>query len=103
MSVVGHAHQNWAFTEPGYYQISLQASATLANGTPITSDEATFFFEVFAPTFSSEGELDIEVAFDGDDFELVALDEANEREIFPSELVLVATDEAQQILSLIHI
>ena len=98
MSVGGHAHQNWAFTEPGYYQISLQASATLANGTPITSEEATFFFEVFAPTFSSEGELDIEVAFKGDDFELVALDEVNEREIFPSELVLMASDQAQQII-----
>jgi surface-anchored protein len=38
------------------------------------------------------------VAFEDDALELVFLDEANEREIFPTELVLMAADEAQQIV-----
>ncbi len=93
-----HAHQNWAFTEPGYYQVRLQASGTLANGATISSEEVTFYFEVFAPTFFSEGELDIEVAFEDDALELVFLDEANEREIFPSELVMMTTELARETI-----
>ena len=93
-----HAHQNWAFTEPGYYQVSLQASGTLANGATISSEEVTFYFEVFAPTVFSEGELDIEVAFEDDALELVFLDEANEREIFPSELVMMTTELARETI-----
>ncbi len=43
----GHAHANWAFSAPGQYRITLQASATLAaDGQPTTSDAAEYLFTV---------------------------------------------------------
>lgn len=43
----GHAHANWAFSAPGQYRITFQASATLApDGQPTTSEAAEYLFTV---------------------------------------------------------
>lgn len=43
----GHRHVNWAFSEPGTYQIDFEASGTLAGGGPFTSSgPVTYTFEV---------------------------------------------------------
>ncbi len=42
----GHVDYNWAFTQPGDYYVDIQASAYLADGTPVSSDVATYHFQV---------------------------------------------------------
>ncbi|MGE9296650.1 MAG: choice-of-anchor M domain-containing protein [Puniceicoccales bacterium] len=42
----GHDHMAWVFTEPGYYEITMRAEATLANGQPTQSADATLRFVV---------------------------------------------------------
>lgn len=43
----GHEDMNWAFTAPGYYRVTIEASGTLADGNRFTqSGEATYHFEV---------------------------------------------------------
>ena len=97
VSVGGHSHQNWGFTAPGIYRVGLTATGTLASGgTPMSSDEAVFLFEVFEPTIFSEGELDIEVAYEDGEWEIVGLDEANEQEICATELVIRGGPETRQ-------
>ncbi|MCS1408822.1 MAG: hypothetical protein M2R45_01999 [Verrucomicrobia subdivision 3 bacterium] len=89
LAVGGHKHQNWAFTDPGIYRVGMTARGQLsANAQASSSDEAIFLFEVFGPTVFDVGELDIEVAFEDGEWNLVALDEASERAIFPDELVI---------------
>ena len=89
LSAGGHSHQNWGFTTPGIYRVGLTASGVLnADGQTVSSEETTFLFEVFGPTIFSEGELDIEIIYEDGEWEIAALDEANEREICPSELIL---------------
>lgn len=42
-----HAHYNWAFTEPGTYFLTFQASGTpVGGGAPVLSDPATLEFRV---------------------------------------------------------
>lgn len=41
----GHEHLSWAFTRAGVYRLTFRASATLADGTPVTS-EATYTIAV---------------------------------------------------------
>ena len=89
LSAGGHLHQNWGFTSPGIYRVGLTASGVLnADGQTVSSEETTFLFEVFGPTILNEGELDIEIVYEDGEWEIAALDEANEREICPSELIL---------------
>jgi surface-anchored protein len=46
-SPAGHVHFNWAFSEPGEYEIGLRASGTLISGGQYTeSDITTFRFQV---------------------------------------------------------
>lgn len=85
-----HAHHNWAFTEPGVYRLTLEASAQLASGGAVTSRPATFLFEIFGPEFLDRGEIDLEIAFKDGAFELALLDEAMEKEFCPADAVLVA-------------
>lgn len=40
-----HFDGNWAFTQPGHYQLTVEVSGTLANGTPI-SGQSTYRFVV---------------------------------------------------------
>ena len=42
----GHSHFNWAFTAPGAYEIAVEASGTLANGTETSSGPVTYYFLV---------------------------------------------------------
>ena len=98
MSVGGHAHQNWAFTEPGYYQISLQASATLANGTPITSDEATFSLRCLPQPFRQKGSWISKWPLRVTNLSWLPWMKPTSERSFPSELVLMASDQAQQII-----
>lgn len=39
-----HLHLNWAFTAPGLYRLTFQATATLADGTEVTSTPRTYRF-----------------------------------------------------------
>lgn len=41
----GHEHLSWAFTRKGIYQLTFRATATLTNGTPVSS-EATYTIAV---------------------------------------------------------
>lgn len=41
-----HAHFNWAFGAAGTYTLTFRASATLANGTPVTSGSVPYTFVV---------------------------------------------------------
>ena len=95
VSVGGHSHQNWAFSAPGIYRVSLNASGVLADGTAVASHDTEFLFEVFGPTIFAEGELDLEVAFEEGEWELVGLDEANEQEICASDLIIRGTSATQ--------
>lgn len=50
VSVGGHAHQNWAFTKPGFYVVELQASGVLAgSGESVNSEIVKLYFEVEEP------------------------------------------------------
>ena len=96
LSAGGHSHQNWGFTAPGIYRVGLTASGVLhADGQTVSSEETTFLFEVFGPTIFNEGELDIEIVYKDGEWEIAALDEANEREICPSELILQGGEATQ--------
>ena len=64
MSVGGHAHQNWAFTRPGYYQISLQHRQPLLMEHPLPVMKPRFSLRCLLQPFRQK-ELDIEVAFEG--------------------------------------
>lgn len=46
LTVGGHVHVNWGFTEPGWYKAAFRATATLADGTPVVSDPASYTFHV---------------------------------------------------------
>lgn len=47
-----HSHYNYAFTKKGNYEVTFQATATLADGTDISTGYVTYYFRVgnFAPT-----------------------------------------------------
>ncbi len=98
VAVGGHAHQNWAFTAPGVYRVTLQASGTLAGGSASQSDPATFLFEVFGPSIFESGELDLEVAYEAGELEVVALDEATETELGLDEVVIRGLPEALTVI-----
>ena len=99
MPVGGHAHYNWAFTEPGTYGLELVVSGTLAGtDTVITSEVVTLYFEIVSPFESilSEGEVDIEVEFEDGGFEFLILDELGGGEYGASNVGLHATSSAWQ-------
>ncbi len=98
LNVGGHSHQNWAFSAPGIYRVGLNASGTLADGTASASADTEFLFEVFGPTIFGEGELDLEVAYEDGEWELVGLDEANEREICANELVIQGSSATETVV-----
>ena len=98
VSVGGHSHQNWAFSSPGIYRVGLNASGVLVDGTSAKSDDTVFLFEVFGPTIFGAGELDLEVAYEDGEWELIGLDEVNEREINADELVILGSSATQTIV-----
>jgi len=47
LSAGGHEHVNWAFTAPGIYRITLEATGTLVDGNQaVSSGEVSYFIEV---------------------------------------------------------
>jgi len=40
----GHKHANWGFTKPGTYQLTFTATATLTDGTPVSSAPTVLTF-----------------------------------------------------------
>jgi len=46
INVDQHAHFNWAFSATGTYTLTFRATATLANGTPVTSGPVPYTFVV---------------------------------------------------------
>jgi len=96
-AVGSHSHLNWAFTAPGVYRVGLKAAGTLVAGNqPVESEIVTFSFEIKAPVVFAEGEIDFEIVYEDGDWELVLLDEANDREIETDEALLVARPAAKQ-------
>ena len=97
VSVGGHSHQNWGFSAAGQYEVSLQASGvTTGSGETLQSEAITFFFEVLEPEVFNQGELDMEVVYEGGEWELALLDEANEREVEPNEALLQGVSATRQ-------
>jgi surface-anchored protein len=45
----GHVHYNWGFTQRGYYALTVQASAFLPDGTPTSSQFATYYLSAEQP------------------------------------------------------
>jgi len=85
----GHWHQNWGFSSPGTYLVGFTAEGRLAGqSSVITSEEELYRFAV---NVFDRGELDLEVAYEDGEWELVLLDETNEMEIEAGEAALHAS------------
>jgi len=41
-----HTHVNWAFSEPGDYEVTFQGDAQLPDGTPVSTGPVTYMFQV---------------------------------------------------------
>jgi surface-anchored protein len=92
-----HAHQNWVFTEPGFYRVKVRASGTLAANNQMSRSEVTeLFFEVFAPVFLREGEVEIEIEYEENALRIGVLDEETDRHFSPEEVVLQVGIESRQ-------
>lgn len=65
-----HAHVNWAFTQPGFYEVDFEASARLndANQTLTTSDVVTYRFAV--NNFLTNEHVDLAANFSGGTWQL---------------------------------
>ncbi|MCD8535956.1 MAG: choice-of-anchor M domain-containing protein [Verrucomicrobia bacterium] len=79
VSAPGHMHLNWGFSQPGTYDISFSASGQLAGGEVVTSPVHSYRFAV---EVVRDGELDLEIVYDGEtgEWETVYLDEVSEEE-----------------------
>ncbi|MEM9080232.1 MAG: choice-of-anchor M domain-containing protein [Verrucomicrobiota bacterium] len=66
-----HVHYNWAFTQPGSYQVNMEIFGVLRDGTP-TSHPFTVSFQV--PHDGTPDSLDLRVAHDGNSWELLTVD-----------------------------
>jgi surface-anchored protein len=55
----GHSHYNYAFTQLGNYEITVQATATLASGEMVSSGYVTYFFRVANLEPTVEGISDV--------------------------------------------
>jgi surface-anchored protein len=98
VAIGSHAHRNWAFSAPGVYRVTLVASGELTGGGTVTSEPATFLFEVLPPQFYDRGEIDLEIVFEGGAFELELLDEAAGRDYAAHEAVLVGRPPARTLV-----
>ena len=97
VSVGGHAHQNWAFTAAGRYEVVLQANGVQAgSGQAVSSEAVSYTFEVLEPEIFAQGELDMEVVYEDGEWELALLDEANERELEPDQALLYGVAATRQ-------
>ncbi len=104
-----HFHVDWTFDAEGDYDVTFVIHATLVDGTPISSEEATLAFEVGHHEDDDDGHghghdhgddlaaghADVEVAFEDGELHLHIHDETNEKELEPSEVVLNVPEEAE--------
>ncbi len=82
-------HRNWAFSAPGFYQVTLVASREQSGGETVMSARETFWFEVFAPEFLDRGVVDLDISLAGEELEIDLQDEATGRAFCASDVVLV--------------
>lgn len=84
----GHTHVNWGFTSPGTYSLGFTARGTLSGANqPTASGEATYRFEVGV---IKSGEVDIEIALEGEELEFHVHDKASDQELNPAHVALHA-------------
>ena len=77
VEVGSHAHLSLAARQPGYYRFDLGASGVLAeDGTTVSSEVVSFLLEVYPPVGLDSGELDLEVGFEDEAWEMVLIDDA---------------------------
>jgi len=86
-----HVHMNWAFSEPGEYEVSFELAATLTGDTPVTSSPQVVKFHVTGQAeFLHEGHADIGLAYDsehGASFFVAGEEEGHEHELQPASLI----------------
>jgi surface-anchored protein len=93
-----HAHYNWAFTQPGEYQLTMRAAGQLAGGGSI-SQAATYTFFVsptdpFTQTTVREGHVDVGIGFEDGAFDLHIHDEEADIEFEAGEVPIFVSDAA---------
>lgn len=69
-----HVHQNWVFTAPGTYDVTIEQTATLKNGEKV-STEGTIRFVVGDQGNANEGHFDIGTVSDGNSIEMLIKDD----------------------------
>lgn len=62
-----HVHMNWAFSEPGEYELTFDVSATLTGGTQLVSQPQVMHFHIVGQTtYIHEGHADIGLHYEAD-------------------------------------
>ena len=93
-----HSDFNWAFTQPGYYTVTFEASGTLSNGTFVTSGPVDYTFLVeatnAAPVILTNQHVDIGFAFEDGAWEPHLHNETDEAEYAPDAGVLLVRSQS---------
>lgn len=93
-----HAHYNWAFTQPGRYQLTLRATGQLVGGGSISSAATYTFFvshiDPFTQTPFREGHVDAGISFENGVFDLHIHDEEADIEYEAGEVPIFVGDAA---------
>jgi surface-anchored protein len=62
-----HVHMNWAFSEPGEYELTFDVSATLTGGTQLVSEPQVVHYHIVGQTtYIHEGHADIGLHYEAD-------------------------------------
>jgi surface-anchored protein len=87
-----HTHVNWAFSEQGDYEVTLQGDAFLPDNTPVSTGPVTYLFHVIGvpTTYLTKGHTDIDIGYDDDTFELGISHGEPEQDFDVNNTVLVA-------------
>jgi surface-anchored protein len=93
----GDAHLNWAFTQPGDYKVTLQASGELDGAATVTSSGlVTFSFSVLPPPVILTNEhVDLRIVYDPSathQLSIVARDEDHQISYATNEAILVVNE-----------
>jgi surface-anchored protein len=98
LSTGAHSDLNWAFTAPGLYRITLEASGTLSNGTFVSSGAVEYTFYVEStntpPVILTNQHVDIGFAFEDGEWEPHIHNETDEAEYDPGEAVLLVRPQS---------
>jgi len=60
-----HVHGNWGFTAPGEYTVTFEATATLADGTPVSSGPVPYTFTVDSYACGDVDDLTLPASVEG--------------------------------------